>query len=1354
MSRLTNEDIVFLHCHTHDSNNRIKDSICKTSELIKYANKLGNKGVAITDHECISAHVTAVNAIKELKDNGDLNEDFKLILGNEIYLVDEVEMKNSLESKDKVKFYHCILLAKDPIGHHQLRLLSSRAWRDNYFSYRGMDRRPTYYSDIEEVIGDDKGHLICSTACLGSYLGTLSNELMQTEDEDEQYNIKTRMVDFIDWGTDIFGDDFYLEMQPNKSEEQIYYNQLLSRMSLAYDIPMIITTDIHYYDESFKGVHKAFLTSDENDSNREVDDFYDSTRFFEVDEIYEYMDYLDEDVITEAIRNTKKIADMITDGYELFHSTKIPLTPLPPKNEWYPVNMSIIENYPSMLALYEDEYEHHTYLIHQIFKGINDKKIPFKDMKETLERVDLECSELVGLTEYFHEPTGAYLTTMQKNIDLIWNVSVIGCSRGSALGWIINYLLGITQINPLKQKGMTLQHWRFLSKERPDWADIDIDYSSHLKNTVFEEVKKYYESIGGTVVRVATFRTETSKSAILTACRGLHINNDIAQYISSLVKIERGFVWSISDMYYGDPKSGREPVTEFINIVDEYKDKNLLETMLAIEGLKSGCSSHASGVLMLNEPLEEKSSYMRTPSGELITAYDLHEEESLGHIKFDFLLTNSISLLQLTIEMLCRDGYMEWQGSLRATYDKYLLPEVINMEDERIWDLICQGKLMNIFQFETQVGSVAIQKLQPKSLLDLANANSLMRLMNPDSEQPIDKYIRFRDNPQLWEQEMIDYGLNEEDRQVMHELLDNQCGVCSNQESMMELFMHPKVVNYGIKQVNAIRKGVAKKKKSVLDQAERELYHTQEELGTSKKLVDYCWDVQTGYSKGYSFSLLHTCGYSTIAVQEAWLFLNYPSIYWYCANLMSMAGTLEQEDVQDDFFEAKEQTTNYGKVAKAISRVQSEGVTVDLPNINNSELGFIPKAEDETILFGLKGITSINNDTVKTIIDNRPYTSLQDFHKRLVEVKEEKVLSTGKTQMKSLVSTGQTITLIKAGAFDKLENKPREEILEGYLRLLNPDRQSLTTASLNKIVEMGLVPEDKKIFVRYYNFRDFLNTLPKENDEKSKKMKWITIDCGDNDTTEYTMNFLDEHFMAEMEEEKGYRYNDEGQLQILLGTSRKGSFEKAYENKMEEFKQWLNSDDCLGLYNRQCFEAVKKDNMVGSISKWEMDSLCFYYHEHELAHMDFDKYDVVDFNTLPEEPVIVGYNKGQGGVQYPKYELTRIAGTILDRDKNKHFITVLTPTGVVTVKFYSGQFSFYDKTISIYDEQQDKKITLENSWFKRGNKVLITGFRRGDKFFPKKYQNSIFRHTIQLIKSIDERGNLELQSDRVTIDEE
>ena len=275
-------------------------------------------------------------------------------------------------------------------------------------------------------------------------------------------------------------------------------------------------------------------------------------------------------------------------------------------------------------------------------------------------------------------------------------------------------------------------------------------------------------------MRVATFKTETSKSAILTACRGLGINSDIARYISSLVTIERGKVWSIRDMYYGNPKKNREPVQEFINIIDKYSDLNLLEAILSIEGLKSGLSSHASGVLCLNEPLENTNSYMRTPSGELITAYDLHESEQVSNVKFDFLLTNGVSLIQLCIEMLVKAGYMEWQGSLRKTYDKYLLPEVIDMKSKEVWKNICEGRIMNLFQFETPVGKEAIRKLLPHSLLDLANANSLMRLSSPNEEQPLDKYIRFKNNTELWEQEMIEWKLTEEERKVMHEELDNQ----------------------------------------------------------------------------------------------------------------------------------------------------------------------------------------------------------------------------------------------------------------------------------------------------------------------------------------------------------------------------------------------------------------------------------------------------------------------------------------------------------------------------------------------------------------------------------------------------
>lgn len=1352
MKRATNNDFIHLHNHTDAGSNMImKDSIVKVKDLITYTNSLGNKGVAITDHECLSAHVKGINIMNKLKEDKKLPEDFKLILGNEIYLLNKQDTLEKRNNSERINFYHCILLAKDKIGHKQLRELSSRAWRDNYFSYRGISRRPTYYSDIEEIIGNNKGHLIMQTACLGSYLGTLSNKLVIAENEQEQLNIKQQMVDFIDWAMDIFEDDFYLEMQPNKSEEQVFYNKLLVSISKAYNIPLVITTDTHYINENLRGVHKAFLTSDEKDANREVDEFYETTRFFKVEEIYDYMDYIEEDIITEAILNTKTISNKC-QNYDWFHSPKIPITPLPPKEEWYDFDKNILEEYPNMKSLYNDKYEHHTYLIHEIFKGIEYRKISKEDMKETLDRVELESGELVGIAEKLKEPIGAYFISMKKNEDIIWEVSVIGAGRGSAVSWIINYLLDITQINPLKQENIQMPHWRFLTKERPELADIDIDYSSHLKNTAFNKVREYYRSIGGDCVRVATFRTETTKSAILSACRGLNINSDIAQYISSLVNIERGFVWSVSDMYYGNKEKNRKPVKEFVDIINKYEDNHLLTAIENIEGLISGCSSHASGVLCLNEPLEETNSFMRTPSGELITAYDLHESEQLSNVKFDFLLTNGISLIQLTIEMLVKYGHMKWQGSLKATYNKYLLPEYIDIKSDEIWDIICQGKLMNIFQFETPVGAVAIQKLQPRSLLDLANANSLMRLMNPNGEQPLDKYIRFRNNPQLWDKEMIEYGLNEKDRKILHKELDNQYGVCSNQESMMLMFMNKDISNFNIVEANLIRKAIAKKDPESLQKSEVLFYKKGEELNIDKKLLDYCWNVETGYQKGYGFSLPHTTVYSIIALQEANLFHYYPSIYWYTANLISMSGSLELEDIADDNFEVKEQNTNYGKVAKAISRIQNEGVKVDLPDINNSDLTFIPREETNSILFGLKGISGINNNVTNFIIDNRPYTSLLDFHKKLVETKREVIQSTGKKQNKSYVSVGQTITLIKAGAFDKLENKPREQILEDYIMTLNPNKKQLTMQNINKVIELGLVSEEYKPYIRMYNFKNYLNTLPFEKDENSKSIKWVCINIDNQDTQEYVMNFIEEFFMSDLEEEKGYRYNEDGVFQLAISTKRKGSLDYIYDKKMAKFKNWLNSKECLDNYNYISSQQIKQQYMKGNISKWEMESLGMYYHEHELTKVNKDKYDIKNFFDLSEEPDIVGYNEYKG-VKYPKFDLVRIVGTILDKDKNKHTVSLLTLEGVVNLKFYSGQFNFYDKTLSIQDEELGKKVVIEESWFKKGNKVMVTGFRRGDDFVPKKYKNSIYQHTIQLITSLNEQtGDLSFKSERTKID--
>lgn len=460
------------------------------------------------------------------------------------------------------------------------------------------------------------------------------------------------------------------------------------------------------------------------------------------------------------------------------------------------------------------------------------------------------------------------------------------------------------------------------------------------------------------------------------------------------------------------------------------------------------------------------------------------------------------------------------------------------------------------------------------------------------------------------------------------------------------------------------------------------------------------------------------------------------------------SGAVEQETNNED--NKKEKTTNYGVVASAISNLQEHGVTIALPNINQASVGFIPNEQDNAIMFGLKGVSTINNDTAKLIMDNRPYTSLQDFHERLVETKHEVTLSTGKKQMKSLVSTSQTINLIKAGAFDELENKPRRDILESYLRLLFPPKAKLTTATLSSIIEMGIIPHELSDCTKHHNFKEFIKTLPKHKDETSKTITWYVIDCDDEEMTEYTTNYLLSNF-GELVEDRDYYYDEQGYVHLALGTSRKGSFEALHKEKMKPLTQWLNSSECLDLYNHILFEDVKRNQMNGNEAKWEMESMNYYYTNHELDKVDNQLYSIVNFNELLEEPVVVGFTK-HGENQYPRFELSRIAGTVLDRDRNKHTVTLLTQFGVVSVKFYGGQFSFYDKNISMIDEQTGKKVVIEESYFKRGTILLISGFRRGNRFSAKRYSNSIYQHAVCKVLDINEDGTLLLQTDRAQVE--
>ena len=1358
----------FFNCHTHSemSNIRLKDCTIKVKDAILYvANTLGQTGYTLTDHENMSNHLKVLNTVKELKGSGKIPNTFKVGLGNEIYLIEEEELNNKLANKEYVSFYHFILIALDDIGHRQLRELSSRAW-DRMFNYKGLDRVPTFKSDIEEIIGSNKGHVIGSTACLG---GELSKSILIGDID--------RTNGFINWCQTTFGDtNFYLEMQPHDpflsvdGVDSITEQEVVNTWIAKQGLPTIITTDAHYLKAEDRKLHEAYLRSDEdeevtNSGGREVGEFYATTYFMGINELRSRLNYLSNEFFEDCVHNTYNIYERINfeSYYNLFKQQDIMRIPLPPRNEWYWHDelVDLIEelDLTNLLYLIDDTDDCNNYLASLWMQGFEIRNIPREEWKETLIRLDEEMENLLGISVAKNVTMSAYFILMHKFIDIIWEQanSIVGVSRGSAGGWILNYLLGIVQINPLKQPA-EMPLWRFLSSERPDFADIDIDLASHKRDIVFEKVHEYIQSIGGDIVRVGTFKTESAKSAIQTSCRGLGIPSDIGVFISSLIPINRGKTRSLHDTYYGNADEGIPPVTEFVNQVNKYD--GLLETALGIENLISGRSSHACGVVFSLD-MVGSTAIMRTPNNEVITQYDLGDCEQSGLIKFDFLCTKTCAMLQIALEMLVEYGHMEWQGTLRKTYDKYLHPDVINPDSPEYYVALNNNELLSAFQFDSMAGEKALKTINPHSLLETANANSLMRLMADDGEQPMDMYARYKADPNEWEQDMIDFGLDEYERSVLHRHLDKDFGVCSSQEGMMLLSMDEEIAGFNVKESNVLRKSVAKKKPKLLQQSMELLYEKGLARGCREVFLKYIWDVQIAMQRGYSFSILHTTGYSWILVQQLHLITHYPSIYWNTAVLQIESGAIEQ-DHDDDETDGREKTTNYEAIGGAIAMVQHQGVEVGYPDINKAINEFAPDEKNNVIRYGFKSINGMNNATSKLIIENRPFSSLRDFYDRMCVVKQEVTLSTGKTQMKSLVSNKQIVNLIKAGAFDELEGKPRKEIMAEYVRWTCPSVSKLTVKHIDTLIDRGMIGEEFDECIAYYDFKAYLTEGRHIQDSSTKSIKWYLLDGEDAQDTDYCVNKFFELF-PELIEGRHWKWADDvddaygNPIWVAVGGSAKLSFEGIYKAKLAPLTAFMKTPQCLSSYNKLLFTDAFKEYERDSRARWEMESMCMYHDQHELAHIDKELYSVINFHDLNEEPEVVDWwtrkDKDTGEeVDIPKFRIDTIVGTVLGRNKTRHTVTLLTESGIVNVKMEGGKFSFYDKQISVPNEQGGKTI-VERSWFTRGNILMVHGIRRGDVFRAKVYRGTSFAHSINLVSKVYEDGYLMLEEERYRIDD-
>ena len=831
---------------------------------------------------------------------------------------------------------------------------------------------------------------------------------------------------------------------------------------------------------------------------------------------------------------------------------------------------------------------------------------------------------------------------------------------------------------------------------------------------------------------------------MLTAARGLGIDVDTAQYLSSFIQSDRGLLRTLDQTMYGDEEEDIPASKQFRKEMEENYPE-LWKVAKGIEGLINGCGIHAGGVIFVDEPFTESTALMRAPDGTICTQFDLHNAEEVGLIKYDILSIEALDKIHNCLDLLCDYGYEERETSLKDTYEKIIGIYNLEREDPKMWKMCWDHKVQSLFQMDKQSGLGGIAVMKPTSVDDLSILNSAIRLMATEKggEMPVNKLARFKAHPEDWDYELKKYGLGKEEKEILEPIVGLSYGLCIAQEQFMQLVQLPELGGFDLTWADKLRKSIAKKNPAEYEQLTEEFFKVTEEKGCNAALCRYVWNVLIAMSRGYGFNQSHTLSYSLIGLQELNLAFRYPIIFWNCACLISDSGGNEEEhddegtigetsweefdDVSMGVFQEdnggegedsegssdnsfktlkkkKTRSINYGKIAVAIGKFTSEGIKINPPNINLSRYTFSPDIANNAIIYGLSGVVKVGEEIVDNIIENRPYTSIKDF---LSKVK---------------INKPQMVNLIKTGAFDSLY-KDREEAMKVYIDLAAEKKKRVTLQNMKMLIDFNLIPMEYDFECKVYNFNKYL--------KKFKESQFYRLDS-------IAFRFYENNFDLDL-------LVPDGEEWLIKQTN----WDKIYKKYMDKIRPYVkeNNQYLLDSINNRLVEDLWNKYCVGNLSSWEMDSLSCYIHEHELKNLKNGAYDLVDYFKLPDEPIIdYEFTAKDTGKKIPMYKIVRIAGTVLDKDKNKKTVTILTTNGVVNVKIFGDAFTHYDRQISEPRMDGTKKV-IERSWFSRGNKIIVSGIKKDGMFVCKKYKKTPW-HLCELITDIYDDGFVEIQKER------
>ena len=644
----------FVHLHVHsefsllDGANRIKDLPVRAKEL-------GMDAIAVTDH---GAMFGTIDFYKACKANG-----VKPIIGCEVYVAPRTRFDK--EPNIDNKYYHLILLAKNNEGYKNLAKLVSLGYVDGYYYKPRIDK---------EILEKYHEGLICCSACLG---GEIAQSILKDD--------LAKAEEIALWHKNIFGEDYYLEVQSNTLREQILVNQKLVELARKLNIPLVATNDSHYLKKEDYYNHEVLLCiqtgkkmTDEDRMKFQTNDFYIKSP----EEMKEFFKN-----IPEALENTVKIAEKCNVDFEFGHT--------------------ILPNYDV-----PEEFEtHYDYIKKLCDDGIL-SRYGENPTKEILDRAEYELSVIkkMGYVDYFLIVWDYINWAKSQGIP-------VGPGRGSGAGSIVAYAIGITDIDPIKYN---LIFERFLNPERVSMPDFDVDFCYERRQEVIDYVSRKYGE--DHVSQIITFGTMSARMVIRDVGRALDVSYAETDKLAKMIPNELHITI----------KKALEQNKELRELYENDNTiKQLLDIAMALEGLPRQASTHACGIVITKDPVDTYVPlYVR--EGTISTQYIMTTLEELGLLKMDFLGLRTLTVIQDTINLV------KHTRGINVEFDK-------NMNDPKVYKLWQDGDSIGIFQFESQGMTNFMKELKPDCLEDIIAGVSLYR---PGPMDQIPRYIANKQDPE------------------------------------------------------------------------------------------------------------------------------------------------------------------------------------------------------------------------------------------------------------------------------------------------------------------------------------------------------------------------------------------------------------------------------------------------------------------------------------------------------------------------------------------------------------------------------------------------------------------------------